>query len=199
MKIFCSKHNTKFLICIIWIVVIIRGCIAYLYFDCDFYYDSNILAFVFSKTKDCQFISFYVDFAKDSFIVITVGIVDAITITVVQITNRRMRKARHDMEMDKRRKREIKFLKQVVLQGVLFSVELFTYFHLAWKYQNHWAVFAMTTLAWNLVHCGDALINVGFNAEFRKLLTSPKQIFRKKHVISNYSGTGGQVTASRHN
>uniref|UniRef100_A0A8L8KAC1 7TM_GPCR_Srx domain-containing protein n=1 Tax=Heligmosomoides polygyrus TaxID=6339 RepID=A0A8L8KAC1_HELPZ len=74
---------------------------------------------------------------------------------------------------------QVSVLLQAVLQGIVFAVELYTYFHLAWQYEHRWAVFVLTTVAWNLVHCVDALIIIGFNAEFRRLLKSPKRMFSK--------------------
>ncbi|KAK6758814.1 hypothetical protein RB195_016194 [Necator americanus] len=101
--------------------------------DCDFVYDDSIWAFVFTQTEDCKFISKYLDFIRDLTIVIIIGIVDTITVIKVRISSAK-----------------------AVLQGIVFAVELYTYFILAWQMQNKWAVWALTTMAWNLVHCTDA-------------------------------------------
>ncbi|VDM65189.1 unnamed protein product [Strongylus vulgaris] len=61
--------------------------------------------------------------------------------------------------MDSRRKKEINFLRQAVLQGIILAMELFSYFHLASHFENPWAVFACTTVAWILVHCTDAWVH----------------------------------------
>uniref|UniRef100_A0A1I7W9Q2 7TM_GPCR_Srx domain-containing protein n=1 Tax=Heterorhabditis bacteriophora TaxID=37862 RepID=A0A1I7W9Q2_HETBA len=85
-----------------------------------------------------------------SVLICIITVVDIITITKVRLTS-----------------------KQAVLQGVVFVVELFTYFLVAWKFENKWAIWSLTTLAWNLVHTTDALIIIGYNAEFRRLVTAP--------------------------
>ncbi|KHJ92193.1 hypothetical protein OESDEN_07926 [Oesophagostomum dentatum] len=72
-------------------------------------------------------------------------------------------------------------------------MELYTYFHLAWQVQNKWAIFAFTTVAWNLVHCTDALIIIGFNKEFRKLVSSPTHAF-KSLITDLHSTTVDRVT-----
>ncbi|VDM66930.1 unnamed protein product [Strongylus vulgaris] len=97
--------------------------------------------------------------------------------------------------MDSRRKKEINFLKQAVLQGIVFVIELFTYFHLASHLQNRWAIFACTTVAWNLVHCTDALIIIGFNQELRKLALSPRNIFRS--IDYNYTTHNSSTVVKR--
>ncbi|CAJ0588463.1 unnamed protein product [Cylicocyclus nassatus] len=144
--------------------------------DCDFIYDKVIKAFVFTKTKDCQFISTYLDFYKDLTVVVIIAIVDIITVAKVHLSSIQLRNA--GQQIDSRRKKEINFLKQAVLQGMIFVVELYTYFHLAWQVENVWAVWVATTVAWTLVHSTDGLIIIVFNAEFRKLVSSPKQIFK---------------------
>lgn len=156
--------------------------VAYGYFDCDFLYDGSIWAMVFTRTEDCKFISLYLDFYKDFTVVVIIATVDAITIFKVHLISVKMRKV-GITNIDATRKREINFLRQAVLQGIVFAVELYTYFHLAWQYEHRWAVFVLTTVAWNLVHCVDALIIIGFNAEFRRLLKSPKRMFNLGNTV----------------
>ncbi|RCN50956.1 hypothetical protein ANCCAN_02969 [Ancylostoma caninum] len=72
---------------------------------------------------------------------------------------------------------------------MVFVVELYTYFHLAWQVQDRWSVWILTTVAWNLVHCTDALIIITFNGEYRKLISSPKRIFRWTSSVRDSSVT----------
>ncbi|KAK6758813.1 hypothetical protein RB195_016194 [Necator americanus] len=165
-----SKSNTRRLIVISWILSFTRCFLSYIYRDCDFVYDDSIWAFVFTQTEDCKFISKYLDFIRDLTIVIIIGIVDTITVIKVRISSAK-----------------------AVLQGIVFAVELYTYFILAWQMQNKWAVWALTTMAWNLVHCTDALIVIGYNAEFRKLVSSPTLIFKTKiHTQVSHSSIPGE-------
>ncbi|KAL6743597.1 hypothetical protein Aduo_016618 [Ancylostoma duodenale] len=150
-----SPSNTKVLIVFSWVMAITPAFVMYGYYDCDFVFEDSIWAFVFTQTEQCKFISWNIDFYKDLSIVIIIGVVDFITVIKVHITNLKMRKS-GQKDRDRRRNKEINFLKQAVLQGIVFVVELYTYFHLAWQFQNKWAVWALTTLAWNLVHCTDS-------------------------------------------
>ncbi|KHJ96718.1 hypothetical protein OESDEN_03311 [Oesophagostomum dentatum] len=143
---------------------------------------------------DCKFISNYLDFYKDLTLVIIIAAVDIITMIKVRITSVKLRKSGVP-ETSSRRMREINFLKQAVLQGIVFMMELYTYFHLAWQVQNKWAIFAFTTVAWNLVHCTDALIIIGFNKEFRKLVSSPTHAFSRFFNSPEY---GSLITNQDH-
>uniref|UniRef100_A0A1I7WHY8 7TM_GPCR_Srx domain-containing protein n=1 Tax=Heterorhabditis bacteriophora TaxID=37862 RepID=A0A1I7WHY8_HETBA len=123
-----------------------------------FFYFPMVLIYFRIFFSVCKFISWNIDFYKDISIVCIITVVDIITITKVRLTS-----------------------KQAVLQGVVFVVELFTYFLVAWKFENKWAIWSLTTLAWNLVHTTDALIIIGYNAEFRRLVTAP---LKKLHRCS---------------
>ncbi|KHJ91442.1 hypothetical protein OESDEN_08696 [Oesophagostomum dentatum] len=194
-----NKSMTKLLIVISWVVPITVGLILYVYHDCDFVYDNNIWAFLFTQTPECKFISWNIDFYKDLSIVIVIAVVDIVTIIKVHLTNVQIRKAGLKGR-DRRRKMEINFLKQAVLQGIVFVVELYTYFYLAWQYKNKWATWALTTVAWNIVHCSDSLIIIGFNAEFRKLVSSPfRTLFRIGTTTykKRNSATADQSTVER--
>ncbi|RCN50958.1 hypothetical protein ANCCAN_02971 [Ancylostoma caninum] len=140
--------------------------------------------------NDCKFISKYLDFSKDVTIVVIIATLDIIAIVKVHVTNVQTCRGGR-CEMDVRRKKEINFLKQVILQGVVFVVELFTYFHLSLKFENRWIIWALCTVMWNVVHCSDSLIIIGFNVEFRKLIASPKNIFKTKSSVANYTSTTG--------
>ncbi|CAJ0588456.1 unnamed protein product [Cylicocyclus nassatus] len=180
-----SRNRTKILIVICWFVSITRCLISYGYNDCDLVYEGSIWAYLFTVTEQCKFISKYLDFYKDVILTTLIAIIDLITVIKVRTTRKQLRQPGGESS---RRKKEINFLKQAILQGLVFAIELFTYFYLSLHVQNRWLIFACTTVAWNLVHCTDALIVIVFNSEFRKLLASPRNIF--KSVIY------GQTTAS---
>ena len=78
-----------------------------------------------------------------------------------------------DRHAKRKRGEEINFLKQVqnfgsygktslkiqaCLQAFVFCCELITYFVLSSKVENSWARFFLTTVAWNLVHCTDGML-----------------------------------------
>ncbi|VDK56504.1 unnamed protein product [Cylicostephanus goldi] len=145
------------MIVVSWVVPITVALVLYGYYDCDFVFDNNIWAFVFTQTKECKFISWNIDFYKDLSIVIVIAVVDVLTILKVHITNVEIRKTGRT-DSDRRRKNEINFLKQAVMQGIVFVVELYTYFYLAWQFNNRWIVWTLTTAAWNIVHCSDSYV-----------------------------------------
>ncbi|EYC02882.1 hypothetical protein Y032_0097g2996 [Ancylostoma ceylanicum] len=184
-----STFNTKIFIIFTWIAGATRCLISYEVFDCDFVYDDNVWAFLFTRTEECKFISSYIDFFKDVAIVVAIAAVDTVAIVKVLLVKIQSRQ-RSRNSMDAKRRKEINFLKQTVLQNVAFVVGLLCYFKLAWKFKNHWVNWALTTVVWNVVHCSDSLIIIGFNAEFRTLIASPRNIFKIKNYVTNWRSTG---------
>ncbi|KHJ96723.1 hypothetical protein OESDEN_03316 [Oesophagostomum dentatum] len=180
-KVF-SKTNTKVMMAISWIMPLLLCSILYVYYDCGLIYEDSIYAFVWVPSDECKFISWDICFRKDVCIVSVIAIADITTIIKVHITNTQIQK-NGQRNTDQRRKKEINFLKQAVLQGIVFAFELYTYFILAWHFQDKWIIFALTSVTWTCTHSSDALIIIALNSEFRKLVTVAKRSFR----VDNYS------------
>ncbi|KAK6028015.1 hypothetical protein OSTOST_05946, partial [Ostertagia ostertagi] len=110
-----------------------------------------------------------VNFIQDVSIVILIAIIDVITIIKYRISSAEAAKA----TCQKKRNADKNLLRQTVVQGVVFAVELSTYFYFSFFFQNKWIIWTLTTVAWNLVHFSDAVIIIAFNKEFRRLICSP--------------------------
>ncbi|KHJ96722.1 hypothetical protein OESDEN_03315 [Oesophagostomum dentatum] len=173
-----SNSNTKLMMLASWIIPLLLCSLLYVYYDCGLIYEDSIYAFVWVPSNDCKFISWDICFRKDVCIVSIIAIADITTIIKVHITNKQIHKS-GQRDTDRRRKKEINFLKQAVLQGIVFAFELYTYFILAWHFQNKWIIFALTSVTWTCTHSSDALIIIALNSEFRKLITVVKRPFRK--------------------
>ncbi|KHJ97965.1 hypothetical protein OESDEN_02038 [Oesophagostomum dentatum] len=139
--------------------------------DCSFIYRSPIFSFTFNQNETCVFISWYLDVLKDVIIITVIAVVDTVTVLKVRQTAKKAAAQNSKSEND-RRLSEISLLKQAVAQGGVFVVELFTYFYLAWTFQNKWPIWALTTVAWNIVHLSDPMIIITFNKEFRRLISN---------------------------
>ncbi|KAK6757973.1 hypothetical protein RB195_015661 [Necator americanus] len=149
-----SHRNTTVLIVISWVLSISVVFVLHGLEDCSLIFSDTAWVFVFKTNERCGFISWYIDFGEDFSIVVIIAIVDTVTIIKVRITAAEIAKSGCRMTNSKRAK-DVNFLKQAVAQGVVFAVELFTYFFMGWLFTNKWAIFACTTMAWNIVHCSD--------------------------------------------
>ncbi|KAK5977619.1 hypothetical protein GCK32_008495 [Trichostrongylus colubriformis] len=153
--------------------------------DCPFYYTDPIYAFVFASDSEyCEKVSWYADFIQDVSFVILIAILDTITIIKYRITSAEMAKTTCKKTALKR-DADKNLLKQTVAQGIVFAVELSTYFVLGWLFENKWVVWMLTTFAWTTVHSSDAFIIIIFNKDFRRLICSPKKLFLNKSRITH--------------
>ncbi|EGT36820.1 hypothetical protein CAEBREN_29509 [Caenorhabditis brenneri] len=66
--------------------------------------------------------------------------------------------------------RDRRFLKQTVIQGFVFMLELLTYFFIPQYFVNRWIVFFATSFAWVAVHVADGLIVFFCHPEIRNYL-----------------------------
>ncbi|KAK5969216.1 hypothetical protein GCK32_013563 [Trichostrongylus colubriformis] len=120
---------------------------------------------------ECGRMSWYVDFSQDLIIVILIAIIDTVTILKFRLTSAQIDKGNSRMAASKR-SMEKNFLRQVVLQDVLFAIGLGSYFFFAWFFENKWVIWSLSTLAWCFLHLSDAIITITFNKEFRRLICS---------------------------
>ncbi|KAL6743630.1 hypothetical protein Aduo_016650 [Ancylostoma duodenale] len=113
--------NTRIIIIITWIIAVTRCFIYHGVVECDFFYEDSRWTFVLTMREDCRFISKYLDFFKDVAIVIMIAAVDITAIVKVRIINKQCRQSGQS-GMDAQRRREINFLKQVLVQ--VFGISL---------------------------------------------------------------------------
>ena len=73
-------------------------------------------------------------------------------------------------ESEKKRQREITFVKQCLIQGAVFAAELVLFFIVSSKQTHPVLIFLCTTVAWSMVHTIDPLVLILLNREFRNML-----------------------------
>ncbi|CAJ0934678.1 unnamed protein product, partial [Mesorhabditis belari] len=163
-----SKRYVLAMIFGIYFTAIAPSLYMYIYEDCHLIYQEPFWKFNFISTPACITIMYYWDFWRYVSTVSLIALLDVlafakarISSVKVNITDAVARKRRHD---------EIKFVKQVCLQGLVFVCELLTYFILPRYFESRWAIYLLTTFAWALVHACDGYITLFFNKEFFRLL-----------------------------
>ncbi|VDO44867.1 unnamed protein product [Haemonchus placei] len=159
-------------ICIFSHLVISINRMSAIYFPIKYYihfrYQSALasqsrLKYEIQSFQECGWLRYF-DFSQDVTIVTLIAIIDTTSIIKYRLTSI-----------------QVKILRLLmcfcntsecftVAQGVVFAVELSTYFFFGWLFQNKWAVWSLTTLAWNVVHLSDAIIIITLNKEFRRFL-----------------------------
>ncbi|RCN31691.1 hypothetical protein ANCCAN_22521 [Ancylostoma caninum] len=149
-----SYRNTTYLIVFSWVLSILLPFFLHGIGECNLLYSDSAWVFMFRATERCGFISWYFDFGQDFAVVVFIAIIDTITIIRVRLTAAEIQKSGCRVTTSKRT-RDVTFLKQAVAQGIIFAVELYTYFFLGWEFTNKWMIFLFTTVAWNVVHCCD--------------------------------------------
>ncbi|CAJ0606731.1 unnamed protein product [Cylicocyclus nassatus] len=162
------------MIAIIWASSIILTLIINIYVKCRFVYWSLLNAFVFVTDEASEFNarSFYFTKNLGTF-VLTIS-VDFITILAVRNTSNKL--ANKSREFHVRRSRELNLLKQAVAQAAAFAAQIFSISWLAWQFDNGWAIWSFTVVAWNLLHLIDPVIIIACNKEFRRLIFSLTKI-----------------------
>ncbi|CAB03338.2 G-protein coupled receptors family 1 profile domain-containing protein [Caenorhabditis elegans] len=161
-----SIPNTNKLIAFFWASATLPSFYLYVYNDCKFYFADIFWVFTFSDNPVCNTIAWYAGFLKYNSIVISIVIIDVITVSKVRsykakvfgISTHSASKSSYEMN----------FLKQACLQAFVFVCELVTYFLITPKMDpsERWACFVLSTVAWISVHTLDGIITLSFNKEF---------------------------------
>ncbi|CAL2043668.1 unnamed protein product [Caenorhabditis brenneri] len=147
-----NKTNTFLIIFLIWIVI---GSTDVLFFEylCQISYNELTHSFAFTATEFCGTLGWYGDFVKNSIAVTIIVILDIATLFGVR---RARLSANIDNDAHNRiTKRERRFLKQTVLQGSIFMLELLTYFFTPQLTDNIVVIFFGTSFAYVAVHVLD--------------------------------------------
>ncbi|EGT31554.1 hypothetical protein CAEBREN_29887 [Caenorhabditis brenneri] len=97
---------------------------------CYFFFDDNIGFLSFDSSELCSNIGWYGDFMKNSCIVAIVLCLDILTVMGVRRASQKLKTGMTDATIKKISLRDRRFLKQTVIQGFVFMLELLTYlFH----------------------------------------------------------------------
>ncbi|CAI2352162.1 unnamed protein product [Caenorhabditis sp. 36 PRJEB53466] len=166
-----SMSNTKKLIMFSWALAILPTFYLYVYNDCNFYYIEDFWVFTFKNTPVCNTIVWYADFLKYNSIVLTIVIIDVITVSKVRHFKAHLSKTVSQAQ-SKRKSSEMNFLKQACLQAFVFVCELITYFIITPRVDGteRWLRFFLSTVAWVCVHMIDGIITLSFNNEFTQTI-----------------------------
>ncbi|KAL6743724.1 hypothetical protein Aduo_016732 [Ancylostoma duodenale] len=153
-RYFCRRSTLAF-IAIIWLV----STVPHIYFDgvlgCGIHYDDSIWGFLFNEEGVCHFVLWSIDFSKQLIIVISIAILDTITVIKVRLTSSKVVITGAKQAIAKRNV-EVNFLKQAVGQFLLWIIEMFCYFFLSGLFSSIFMKWLLTTFAWNIMNTTDA-------------------------------------------
>ncbi|CAO4377816.1 unnamed protein product [Caenorhabditis nigoni] len=117
-------------------------------------YDPQRRILAYDDTDLCDNVVWYGDFVKNSIVVCIFMIIDIIT--VIKVRKVRLfsvnNKNKNNESISEREKR---FLKQTVSQGIVFMVELITWFSIDKITSNKVIIFLLSGYAFTLVHVLD--------------------------------------------
>ncbi|KAF1753464.1 hypothetical protein GCK72_020021 [Caenorhabditis remanei] len=168
------KANTYRIIIAIWVVIGSLDIWLYEYL-CHAIYDEKTHTLEFGKTELCGLVGWYGDLVKNGCTVIFIVASDVLTLIGV----RRIRSFVNFSDEAQKRiyVREKRFLKQIVFQGIIFILELSTYFFVPQFTHNTLIIFFATTFSYVTVHVLDGLVVILCYPEIRSFLlcrsTSP--------------------------
>ncbi|EFO95464.1 hypothetical protein CRE_09200 [Caenorhabditis remanei] len=152
LPIVFSKANTYRIIIAIWVVIGSLDIWLYEYL-CHAIYDEKTHTLEFGKTELCGLVGWYGDLVKNGCTVIFIVASDVLTLIGV----RRIRSFVNFSDEAQKRiyVREKRFLKQIVFQGIIFILELSTYFFVPQFTHNTLIIFFATTFSYVTVHVLD--------------------------------------------
>ncbi|EFO95018.1 hypothetical protein CRE_09196 [Caenorhabditis remanei] len=194
---FFSVSKTKSVIFVLWLYNGIATLVLYEKY-CHFYFDDSIGFLTFNNSELCSDIGWYGDFLKNSFIVAVVLCFDIITLIGVRRVSKKLKSGMTDATIKKFSRRDRRFLKQTLIQGSVFMLELLTYFFIPQYFTNRWIVFFGTSFAWVAVHVADGLVFISIifslknfcrliviicNPEIRNFLLADKTSLRRGTIV----------------
>ncbi|ULT90773.1 hypothetical protein L3Y34_008824 [Caenorhabditis briggsae] len=134
---------------------------------CKYSWSSEMWMFLYHVSNQCVTFSFYAIFCKYICIIFIIVLIDVFVICKARLM---YKKSRTDASSRPMNSKEICFLVQTCLQGVLFSIELICYFIISPTVEDTWVRFFMTTFAFSTIHACDGAISIACNSDFRSYL-----------------------------
>ncbi|PIC28184.1 hypothetical protein B9Z55_020186 [Caenorhabditis nigoni] len=134
---------------------------------CKYSWSSEMWMFLYHVSNQCVTFSFYAIFCKYICIIFVIVLIDVFVICKARLM---YKKSRTDASSRPMNSKEICFLVQTCLQGVLFSIELICYFIISPTVEDTWVRFFMTTFAFSTIHACDGAISIACNSDFRSYL-----------------------------
>ncbi|TKR88248.1 hypothetical protein L596_012522 [Steinernema carpocapsae] len=166
-----TKTVTDVTIVVLWIFSI-GQVVPYFSTECLFDYHIETFTFHFGKTYCSYIVGTYTDYYFSICIICSIGALDTLTFLKIRLLNRSV-KIRVDLQQ--RRRKEIRFFFQAFCQGLAFMTELLSFFYISHQFDNKWVKFGFTTFAWITVHMFDGLIVILFNKEIREFRLSQRR------------------------
>ncbi|KAK0409783.1 hypothetical protein QR680_004755 [Steinernema hermaphroditum] len=175
-----SGNRSRIYVLIPWMLALAHM-VVYFFDGCDFYFDSTSYLWTFREDTECgRSLAYFIDLIYGCTVMGVTASVDIITFIRLRMYKNKLSKTINHRDR-KRNNREIRFFAQSCVTTLMFILMLIS-FHLFSKYAiNKWAMFACTTLAWELTHVTDGLILLLFNSEFWELLKNPSRIIGTSH------------------
>lgn len=151
---------------------------------------------------------YYAEFIRGLIVISAFAIINVCTFVRMNFYNRRKQACMTNSAFDnvqqlKRRSVEKTFVQQVTTQGVIYVLELVTYFYIAIYFPvdnehvtqdpDRWPNFLLTTYAWILVHTLDGIVTLIFNKQFRNVI---RRIFIRSKSNTNNSKTASKVPSA---
>ncbi|WKX99596.1 hypothetical protein Q1695_014460 [Nippostrongylus brasiliensis] len=155
---------------------------------------------------------YYAEFVRGLVIICAFAVLNACTFIRMIFYNKAKQRKQITVAFDtvqhaKRRSVEKTFVQQVTLQGMLYVLELTTYFYVANYFPvaatdvahdpNRWPNFLLTTYAWILVHTLDGVITLVFNKQLRHAMRRLFTFYRKGASGSKTLSRGSNVEKTR--
>uniref|UniRef100_A0A1I7UVH4 7TM_GPCR_Srx domain-containing protein n=3 Tax=Caenorhabditis tropicalis TaxID=1561998 RepID=A0A1I7UVH4_9PELO len=142
------------------------------YIGCPLAWYPEVFLFNFPPTTFCSDIAFYTDFCKYFSFISLVVVIDIMTVLKVHHMRKRIQQTTvsSDKKVAAQRAREMSFLTQTCIQGVIFTCELILYFILSPMIENRWILFFCTSVAWVTVHSLDGFVTLMFNQDMKKFV-----------------------------
>ncbi|EFP00383.1 hypothetical protein CRE_18855 [Caenorhabditis remanei] len=184
-------RNTRILIGLAYAIPCFTSIYMHLAHNCLLPYVDFGWYFGVNTTVDCDVIRFYVDFCKDFSVVAAIAVIDIVTIIMIKVTAVETRQTSVALaESEKKRQREITFVKQCLIQGAVFAAELVLFFIVSSKQTHPVLIFLCTTVAWSMVHTIDPLVLVLLNREFRNMLMKNPMRWSRNNSNNRVAASG---------
>uniref|UniRef100_A0A1I7YKA9 G_PROTEIN_RECEP_F1_2 domain-containing protein n=1 Tax=Steinernema glaseri TaxID=37863 RepID=A0A1I7YKA9_9BILA len=187
-----TRRVTDILVTFLWIFSICQV-IPYFSTECLFDYHIDTFTFTFGSSPCSIVVGTYTDYYFSIVMICSIASLDFMTFIKIRIMHNKTKKAALTNDMQRRRRKEIKFFFQAVCQGVAFMTELVSFFYICLQFENKWIRFCFTTCAWLFVHMVDGLIVIGFNKEVRSYRVFNMLSSSTLHGSSNCGGVNSNT------
>ncbi|KAK6748938.1 hypothetical protein RB195_001511 [Necator americanus] len=163
-----TLRNTFLVVVVVWWL---GFCHVIPYFwtnTCYISYDTVQWIWIFADSECGRIISTYTDNYTSLAVLVTIFLLDCITLIKLRLTNNIMNHQGSGSTVSlaahkKRRQIETRFFMQTLYQNALFFYEISNFYYVTVLFTDPWAVFFTSTFAWEICHAFDGFVVVLFN------------------------------------